>query len=71
MHESAAIEAYEKIMKEKHTNFQVTRCGTFINKQYPWLHATADFLCRYDCGGWVQGGQMPLMFKGYRLGAVY
>ena len=30
--ESAAIEAYEKIMKEKHINFQVTKCGTFINK---------------------------------------
>ena len=47
----SAIEAYEKIIKEKHINFQVTKCGTFINKQYPWLHATPDFLCRCDCCG--------------------
>ena len=34
-HESAAIEAYEKIRKEKHINFQVTKSGMFIIKQYP------------------------------------
>ena len=38
-------------MKEKHIIFQVTKYGTFINKQYPWLHATPDFLCRCDCCG--------------------
>ena len=38
-------------MKEKHINFQVTKYGTFINKQYPWLHATPDFLCWCDCCG--------------------
>ena len=50
-HESIAIEAYEKVMKEKHTNFHVETCGTFINQEYPWLHATPDFLCCCDCCG--------------------
>lgn len=58
----SAIEAYEKIIKEKHINFQVTKCGTFINKQYPWLHATPDVLCRCDCCG--EGcDQMPFCLK--------
>ena len=25
------------------------RCGLFINKQYPWLHASPDYLCSCDC----------------------
>ena len=49
-HESIAIKAYEKVMKEKHTNFHVKTC-TFINQQYPWLHATSDFLCSCVCCG--------------------
>lgn len=48
---SIAIKAYEKVMKQKHTNFHVKTCGTFINKKYPWLHATPDFLCYCDCCG--------------------
>ena len=50
-HESIAIKAYEKVMKEKHIKFHVRTCGTFINQQYPWLHATPDFLCSCDCCG--------------------
>ena len=38
-------------MKEKHTNFHVKTCGTFINQQYAWLHATPDFFCSCDCCG--------------------
>ena len=38
-------------MKEKHINFEVKKCRTFINKQYPWLHATPDFLISCDCFG--------------------
>ena len=38
-------------MKEKHINFQVKKCGTFINKQYPRLRATPDFLISCDCCG--------------------
>ena len=50
-HESIAIKAYEKVMKEKHTNIHVKTCGTFINQKYSWLHATPDFLCYCDCCG--------------------
>ena len=50
-HEHVAITAYEKVMKQKHINFKVKTCGTFINKEYPWLHATPDFLCSCDCCG--------------------
>ena len=38
-------------MKQKHINFKVKTCGTFINKEYPWLHATPDFLGSCDCCG--------------------
>ena len=38
-------------MKLKHNNFQVKQCGTFINKEYPFMHATLDFLCSCDCSG--------------------
>ena len=38
-------------MKKSRINFQVTRCGLFINKQYPFLHATPDFLTSCDCCG--------------------
>ena len=38
-------------MKELHTNFKIIRCGLFINEEYPWLHATLDFLCSCDCYG--------------------
>lgn len=36
-------------MKNTHINFQLTRCGLFINKKYPFLHATPDFLTSCDC----------------------
>lgn len=36
-------------MKETNVNFAVTKCGTIINKKYPFLHATPDFLCECDC----------------------
>ena len=29
-------------MKAKHNNFKAVKCGTFINKDYPFLHATPD-----------------------------
>ena len=50
-HEESAILAFEKVMKTQHRNFKVKRCGMVINKDYPWLHATADFLCSCDCCG--------------------
>ena len=30
-HEDAAIQAYETVMKKSHKNFQVKKCGLFIN----------------------------------------
>lgn len=39
------------ISKKDHVNFQVTRYGLFISKQYPFLHATPDFLTSCDCCG--------------------
>lgn len=50
-HEASAISAYEQTMKEIHKNFKLEKCGMFVNKDYPWLHATPDFLCSCDCCG--------------------
>ena len=38
-------------MKSIHKNFSLTRCGLFINKEHPFLHATPDFLTQCDCCG--------------------
>ena len=56
---TVAIAEYEKQMKAKHNNFKAVKCGTFIKKDYPFLHATPDFICSYDCMtvvalGWVR-----------------
>jgi len=45
-HEGAAIKAYETVMKKSHVNFRVKKCGLFINKDYPFLHATP--FCIHD-----------------------
>ena len=50
-HEGLAISAYEQVMKQKHINFKIVKCGIFINKEYPWLHVTPYFLCSCDCCG--------------------
>ena len=50
-HEDSAIKEYEKEMKKAHENFVVTKCGTIINQEFPFLHATPDFLCKCDCCG--------------------
>ena len=50
-HEDATILQYEEEMKVIHINFRVTKCGTIINKEYPFIHATPDFLCSCDCCG--------------------
>ena len=43
-HEEDAIQAYHDEMKSTHVNFQLQRCGLFINQQHPFLHAMPDFL---------------------------
>ena len=51
IHEDDAIKAYEVEMQKSHVNFQLTRCGLFINEQHPFIHATPDFLTSCDCCG--------------------
>ena len=43
-HEHQAIETFESFMKKKYIGYRTIKCGMFINKQFPWLHATPDFL---------------------------
>lgn len=50
-YEAFAIKAYEMKMKSTHKNFELKRCGLFINKKHPFLHATPDFLMSCDCCG--------------------
>ena len=50
-YEEYAIKAYKTHMEKRHVNFQVSRCGLFIDKRYPCLHATPDFLTSCDCCG--------------------
>ena len=50
-HEGDAIQAYEKYMKAHHTDFKIQKCGTFINQEHQFLHATPDFLCSCSCCG--------------------
>ena len=50
-HEETAIQAYSSYMKQSHVNFKVTKCGTYIDPEHPFLHATPDFLCECDCYG--------------------
>ncbi|XP_048586934.1 uncharacterized protein LOC116607025 isoform X1 [Nematostella vectensis] len=50
-YEEQAIKSYEHHMKSLHTNFQIKRCGLFINKDFPFIHATPDFLISCDCCG--------------------
>ena len=50
-YEEHAIKTYEQYMKLHHINFEVKRCGLFINKEFPYIHATPDFLVSCDCCG--------------------
>ena len=36
-HEDGAIKAYQAEMEGTHVNFKLTRCGFFINEQYPFF----------------------------------
>ena len=54
-HEDTAIKAYTAYMEQKHINFKVARCGTYIDPELPFLHATPDFLCHCDCCGFGCG----------------
>ena len=49
--ESKAISAYSNVMSVSHKHFNVSKCGMFIDKEKPWMHATPDFLCSCSCCG--------------------
>lgn len=38
-------------MSANHKDFVLKRCGVFIDKEHPWMHATSDFLCTCSCCG--------------------
>ena len=42
---------YMKNTCSHHKNFKVIKCGLFVNKEFPFLHATPDFLTYCDCCG--------------------
>ena len=50
-YEAAAIAAYEVHMKQSHKNVRITKCGLFVHKDLPFLHATPDFLMSCSCCG--------------------
>ena len=35
----------------QHKNYKVSKCGTYISKENPWLLATPDFMSVCDCCG--------------------
>ena len=47
--ESKAIDAYRSLMSANHKDFALEKCGVFIDKEHPWMHATPDFLCSCSC----------------------
>ena len=49
--ESKAIDAYKSLMSANHKDFALEKCGVFIDKENPWMHATPDFLCSCSCCG--------------------
>ena len=49
--EDQAIETFENFMRKKHIGYRTIKCGVFINKQFPWLDATPDFLSWCKCPG--------------------
>ena len=50
-YEAAAIAAYELHMKQNHKIFRILKCGLFVLKDLPFLHATPDFLMSCSCCG--------------------
>lgn len=49
--EGNAIEAYSTLMSVTYKDFVIKKCGVFIDKEHPWMHATPDFLCTCSCCG--------------------
>lgn len=66
--EGKAIEAYNNLMSANHKDFVLVKCGVFIDKQLPWMHATPDFLCSCSCCGDGCGEvKCPYIIEGFGL----
>ena len=50
-HKADAIKAYEAERIKSHVDFKLSQCGLVINREYPWIHATPDFLVSCSCCG--------------------
>ena len=51
--EAKAINAYTTAISGS-AQIKVTKCGMFIDKNRPWMHATPDFLSSCACYGEVK-----------------
>ena len=56
-HEADAIKAYGEEMKNSYADLKLSQCGLVINKKYPWIHATPDFLVSCTCC-WLGCGEI-------------
>lgn len=50
-HEADVIKAYGAEMVKSHVDFKLSQCGLVINQEYPWIHATPNFLVSCSCCG--------------------
>ncbi|XP_048735015.2 uncharacterized protein LOC125650616 [Ostrea edulis] len=50
-HEADAIAVLEAVMSQLHVNFKISKCGLYINPQFPYLAATPDRTVSCDCCG--------------------
>ncbi len=47
-HEEAAIKEFKGIMTKQHKKYAVSKCGTFISEENPWLLVTPDLMSVCD-----------------------
>ena len=64
-HEQTAIDFFVEFISKTHKNFKAEQCGLFINKDYPYLHATPDFLYSCDCCEETGCGEVKCPFSLY------
>ena len=50
-HEAVAIKTYEAEMTKSHVDSKLSQCGLATNQEFPWIHATPDFLVSCSCCG--------------------
>ena len=50
-HEATALGNYEEYMGTQHSDFSLSKCGFWLNKDYPFIGATPDGLTYCSCCG--------------------